>query len=100
MVVIIFLSIDYFGCYKSFCVAMSPFYVLFPVYDYPNSVLQSKKEYKKQWKQNNFRKTLEKEKKVYYVKKTKFKEDFFLKQPTHPTLYSCFISIKLLLNWV
>ena len=36
MMVIIFLSIDYFGRYKSFCVAISPVYDPFPVYDYPN----------------------------------------------------------------
>ena len=36
MVVIKFLSIDYFGRYKSFCGAMSPVYVPFLVYDYPN----------------------------------------------------------------
>ena len=48
MVVIILLSIDYFGRYKSFCGAMSPVYVPFlsmtiPIY----SVLRSKTEYKK-----------------------------------------------------
>ena len=30
------LSIDYFGRYKSFCIGISPVYVPFPVYDYPN----------------------------------------------------------------
>ena len=45
MVVIIFLFIDYFRRYKSFCVAMSPVYVPFDTIPI-NSVLQSKTEYK------------------------------------------------------
>ena len=36
MVVIIILSVDYFGRYKSFYVVMSPIFVPFPVYEYPN----------------------------------------------------------------
>ena len=54
MELIIVFSIEYFGRQNGFCLAMSPVYVPFPVYDYPNifcflvSVLQSKTEYDKQ----------------------------------------------------
>ena len=46
MMILIFLSIYYFGCYSSFCVSIPHVYVPFPVYGYPN-ISQTKMEYKK-----------------------------------------------------